>query len=195
MSSDYVWLCRAAAYGAPDSGRLWASMLSSIMIDELGMLQCKYEPCIYWKGCVGAEEDGWVIVACYVDDLLISGTETMVTWFKDEFQKHAKFGECGPADTFVGLAINHDSEGRVKLTAPGLIRKMIDRNSKYLTGRYAKKIPAVAGRTFTRATDAEFEEARHFPLPHIVGACLFLTQWCRPDCAAVTAMLSCHMHQ
>ena len=72
---------------------------------------------------------------------------------------------------------------------------MIDRNSKYLTGRYAKKIPAVAGRTFTRATDAEFEEARHFPLPHIVGACLFLTQWCRPDCAAITAMLSCHMQR
>ena len=27
----------------------------------------------------------------------------MVGWFKDEFQKHAKFGECRPADTFVGL--------------------------------------------------------------------------------------------
>ena len=195
MSSDYVWLCRAAAYGAPDSGRLWASMLSSIMIDELGMHQNKYEPCIYWKGCVGAEEDGWIIVACYVDDLLISGTETMVGWFKDEFQKHAKFGECGPADTFVGLAINFDSKGRVKLTAPGLIQKMVDRNSKYLSGRYAKKIPSAPGRTFSRATDAEFEEARHFPLPHIVGACLFLTQWCRPDCAAITAMLSCHMQR
>ena len=224
MSSDYVWLCRSACYGAPDSGRLWAMMLNSIMIDELGMMQNKYEPCIFWKGQVGAEmqrnpsagttadtagteaepstrthdstvENGWIIVTCYVDDLLCVGTESKVAWFKSEFEKHAKFGEYGKADTFVGLAISQDPQGRVKLSAPGLIHRMTERFKEYTAGRYAKKIPAVTGRTFNRATDDEFAAAKHFPLPHIVGACLFLTQWCRPDCAAVTAMLSCHMQR
>ena len=193
MSSDYVWLARSSCYGGPSAGREWNTMFVGILIDQLGFKQSTYEPCLFWIGEIGGPNE-WILLVIWVDDCLYVGTDTKVDWFVAEFQKHATFGEEGEASAFVGLAIDHSKEtGETKLSCPVLIDKLVRNMGEYLKGRYNRRTPARASRTYVKATDEEFEEAKHLPLPNIVGACLFASNWCRPDITSAVAMLSCHM--
>ena len=195
-NSDYVWLARSQAYGGPDAGRSWYFMLVAILVDDLGFQQSKYEPCLFWIGNVAdiSDDSEWLLLVVWVDDCLYVGTDKAVEWFVTEFQKHAKFGDEGEASAFVGLAFEYDADkGHTKISCPILIDKLVRNASDYLKGKYNRKTPAREGRIYTRATDEEYAEARHLPFPSIIGACLFASNWCRPDITAAIAMLSCHM--
>ena len=61
-----------AMQGHPESGKLWADMVNSVLQDELGFIPAAHEPCLY-KGNIGGKE---VLVARMVDDYAIGSADT-----------------------------------------------------------------------------------------------------------------------
>jgi hypothetical protein len=61
-----------AMQGHPESGKLWAEMVNSVLQDDLGFIPATHEPCLY-KGTVNGKE---VIVARMVDDYAIGSADT-----------------------------------------------------------------------------------------------------------------------
>jgi ribosomal protein L30/L7E len=61
-----------AMQGHPESGRLWAEMVNTVLQDELGFKATTHEPCLY-KGSINGKE---VLVARMVDDYAIGSEDT-----------------------------------------------------------------------------------------------------------------------
>jgi hypothetical protein len=88
--------------GHPESGRLWATMVNSVLIDELGLIPSMHEPNLY-RGIVDGKQ---VLVARMVDDYAIgSADETAAKKICDAINKkavteHLGVGTIGPSGAF-----------------------------------------------------------------------------------------------
>jgi len=64
-------LVKKNIYGMPDAGAIWFDMLSTFLLDDLGFMHCPIDRAVFRK-TTGL---GTVIIAAYVDDLLVIGTD------------------------------------------------------------------------------------------------------------------------
>ena len=99
-----------ALYGLKQAPRQWYAKLSTFLCDELSFISCPYEPCLYYKHY----RDIVLIIAVYVDDLLIAGNNIpAMQTVKVELSKRFEMKDLGEASEFLGLQITRD---RVKCT-------------------------------------------------------------------------------
>ena len=57
-------------YGLKQAGREWYMLLVNWLIEEIGLEQCKAEPCLFW---LMVEDEVSLMVGIHVDDIIISG--------------------------------------------------------------------------------------------------------------------------
>ena len=69
----FVYKLKKALYGLCQAPRAWYEKLNSCL-EMLGFIRCPYEPAVY----VRKEHDEMLIIAVYVDDLLITGSSIAV---------------------------------------------------------------------------------------------------------------------
>jgi hypothetical protein len=91
-----------AMQGHPESGRLWATMVNSVLIDELGLIPSTHEPNLY-RGIIDGKQ---VLVARMVDDYAIgSADETAAQKICDTINQkavteHLGIGTLSPNGAF-----------------------------------------------------------------------------------------------
>lgn len=75
-----VYKLKKALYGLRQAPRAWYAKLSSCL-EELGFERCPHEPAVYTR----RTNEGSLIIAVYVDDLLVTGSNAAMTVrFKEE---------------------------------------------------------------------------------------------------------------
>jgi len=69
-ASDHICMLLKALYGLKQAPRQWFAKINEFLCRNLSFESCPYDPCLY----IRRRSSGVVIIALYVDDLLISGS-------------------------------------------------------------------------------------------------------------------------
>ncbi|KAG7598928.1 Zinc finger CCHC-type [Arabidopsis suecica] len=114
-----VYKLNKALYGLRQAPRAWNNKLNQIL-KELNFMKCSKEPSLYQK----QENEHLLIVAVYVDDLLVTGTSLdQIVEFKKGMASKFEMSDLGLLTYYLGIEVlQHDK---------GIIMKQ---------GRYAEKI-------------------------------------------------------
>ena len=81
---DHVCKLLKAIYGLKQAHRMWHRKIDDFLLVELGFKTSRSDPCLYIK----REGDVIMIIALYVDDLLLAGTGlNAILWMKGELSK------------------------------------------------------------------------------------------------------------
>ena len=103
--NKFVCKLKEGLYGTKQGPRCWNHKINPFLIEELGFRASDADPCVYVK-----EADGFiVIIAIYVDDLLIAGNNTdAIKWLKSQLRSRFDMKDLGDARKCPGLEITRD---------------------------------------------------------------------------------------
>ena len=88
--------------------------IDDFLIADLGFMTTCSDPCI----CIKPHDSSIVIIALYVNDLLLAGSEIKATgWVKQELNKRFEMKDLGEAKLCIGFEIHRDrSQFKLRLT-------------------------------------------------------------------------------
>ena len=103
---DLVCRLKKSIYGLKQSPRCWNTALDS-HLKKMKFVQTKADPCIY----VFKDETETVIIAVYVDDILIAGTSNKkIAEVKAAIANRFEVKDMGELHYFLGVKIVRDSQ-------------------------------------------------------------------------------------
>ena len=116
---------RKALYGLKQASRAWYDLLSRTLIDD-GFSRSKIDACLFSKYNEEKEEQTYVLV--YVDDLLVlsthkEGCEDLKSLLINKFKEITE--QEGSKLSFIGLELQDDSEGNIRVSQKGYIEKLL----------------------------------------------------------------------
>jgi hypothetical protein len=115
--ADRILYClRKTMYGNVDAALRYFLKFELIVL-EMGLKQCKSDPCILYQENNTGEL--CLMIAVHVDDSLTAGRNSEVTRFMDEFEKHLKIEWLGPLTKHLAVwwEFCTDQEGEIFLKA------------------------------------------------------------------------------
>ena len=162
-------------YGCKQSAkRFWIKLLTILKL--MKFMRGAVDPCVYFRWSV----DELVIIASWVDDLLICGKEKAVMNVKKELFSHLKCDDVGELTEYVGCKITRDKDS-IQLTQPVLIQSLQDEFD--LPASMAKvTTPAVAGQILVKgAEESLVSDTEQSMYRSGVGKMMHLMRWSKPE--------------
>ncbi|CAN0023247.1 unnamed protein product, partial [Sphacelaria rigidula] len=92
-------------HGIKQGGRQWSRLLCRTLLEDVGMVQCEADPCVFKMGDAG---DVRVILVVHVDDILISGTEGNVQKVGKLLNDKFPTNNLGEFTWYMGCAVDRD---------------------------------------------------------------------------------------
>jgi hypothetical protein len=177
---------RASLYGLRTSGKSWYKTLRTYLLDQ-GLKPSQSDACLF------VSPDRSLIVAIYVDDLLLSSSDPQIAKdFIKTMNEHKTLGpewkvkNMGRPTHFLGLEINWNKYG-VKLTHTKMIERLAQR---FRVSTAPVWTPMLAHTTLEPNDDADTKPDHH-EYRSIVGSLNYMSSHgCRPDVAFVSKELS-----
>lgn len=117
-----VYKLYKALYGLRQAPRAWYAKLSKCL-ESMGLTRCPYEHAVYTK------KDGkeTLIVAVYVDDLLITGTNaSIISDFKAQMDKHFEMSDMGLLSYYLGIEVDQ-SKGVIELRQSAYAKRILEK--------------------------------------------------------------------
>jgi len=101
-----VCLLKKSLYGLKQAPRCWNEKFRNFMkISKFS--QSTADPCLF----ILHEKDEMVVVALYVDDLVITGNEKLIKWTKSKLSEHFDMKDLGDIKYILGIQVSRDSNG------------------------------------------------------------------------------------
>lgn len=178
-----------AIYGLKQGSRAWNEKLDKTLT-RLGLTRCKYDQCVYYH----MYEDSLIIIAVYVDDLLMFTNSTRLkTRLKQELMKEYEMKDLGEAKTCLGIQITRDREqGKIWLNQSKYIADILQRFG--MTNCNPARTPLEPGlrlnKDMSPKTQGERDEMTKHPYQSAVGSIMYACQGTRPDLAHAVSMVS-----
>ena len=114
---DFVLKLIRPIYGCKQSAkRFWIKLLT--VLNLMKFMRGAADPCVYFRWTA----DGLVLIASWVDDLLMCGKRESVMSVKKELFSHLTCDDVGELTEYVGCKIVRDKDS-IQLTQPVLIQK------------------------------------------------------------------------
>ncbi|CAA7050290.1 unnamed protein product [Microthlaspi erraticum] len=175
-------------YGLKQSGRMWYNRLSEYLLSK-GYVNNAICPCVFIK----KSSTGFVIIAVYVDDLNMIGTQKEIddarTHMKDEFEMK----DLGKTKFCLGLQIEHFQDGiflhQSNYTKRVLKRFYMDKATP-LSSPMVNRSLDVNKDPFRPIEDSEEMLGPEVPYMSAIGALMYLANCTRPDIAFATNLLA-----
>lgn len=115
-----VYKLRKALYGLRQAPRAWYAKLNQCLTD-LGFKRCPYENAVYTKG----EGDQCLIIAVYVDDILITGARVeSIGEFKKHMGEKFEMTDLGKLSYYLGIEVER-GEQCIKLKQSSYATKIL----------------------------------------------------------------------
>lgn len=176
---------KKSIYGLKQASRAWYQKLDQSLC-EMGLQRSKVDPCIYFK----SDAEGIIIIAVYVDDLLIlSNNEKQKKRLKTQLKKQFNMKDLGKAHFILGFEICKDSKNETISVDQSLyLKNMLKRFG--MEDCKKASTPFALGQILTKDMSPKSEEEREtmkkVPYREAVGCLLYASQGTRPDiCHAV----------
>jgi hypothetical protein len=177
-----VCLVRKSLYGFKQSARLWNRKLRRFL-KKIGFYQLHSDHCVYIN-----KETG-VILAMWVDDLIIFGKSRVeVDKMKDQLRSEFEMKDLGPLRYFVGILVQRDRERRtLRIDQSGYVDMILQRFDMENSTPVAT--PIATGTRLVNATDNdEIIDAK--PYQSMVGSQMYAMLCTRPDIAFAVSQVS-----
>ena len=169
-----VWKLKKSLYGLKQSPRNWNKKFNKL-VTTFGLIRSIADPCIYY----GNGQKGRLLLAIYVDDILVAGQpENVVTELLD-FMRAAFEIKIEEPTCFLGLELNVDRRsGRIRVNQQGYIRNMLARFGM----ENCNKAPT-PGEVQIRKHQLTNDETFGVPFPYrqAIGCLLYAATHTRPD--------------
>jgi len=182
-----------ALYGLADAPSLWNGHLHSALT-EMGLTRSQWDTCLYVKNGSndGGTDDG-LMVALWVDDMLVSGSEAGYKQLIEHLHaRKFKFKELGDARVFLGLEIERDRDkGTIEVSQRGYIGQMLEDFG--MANCKARSVPISPGAVLSRdqcpTTEQQRRDMAGIPYGALIGKLIHLAKWSRGDiCVAVSTL-------
>ena len=178
-----------AMYGLKQAGRQWNLKLHQAFI-EIGLNQSKRDECIYYL----CKDNKIVIVAVYVDDLLILGNDSkMKNELKKELESRFKMKDLGELQYILGIRVTRDrKEGKLWLDQSKYLEEVLSKFN--MANCNPTKTPLSPSEKLTKEmcpkSTNEVQNMENVPYQEAVGSLMYACQGTRPDLAYSLALLS-----
>ena len=169
------------------------SLIFPKVLLNFGLQRRQVDDCYFWFYSAGQ----WARVLVYVDDVFYSSNSTQ--WrlkFEKYFQSHFDSDKMGIVLTALGAQIKRDPNLELSINLTKFITNFCEEvftrtgtrpNNKPTMCPNSTKHPS----TFARAENGKLSKAAaKFPMREIVGSCLWIVGWYRPDIAWTVGILS-----
>ena len=180
-----VYRLYKALYGLRQAPRAWYAKLSQCL-EEMGLSRCPYEHAVYIK----KEGEESLIVAVYVDDLLITSTSVgIIERFKKEMSSHFDMSDLGRLSYYLGIEV-YQGEGYIKLKQTSYAKKVLEKAG--LNDCNPTKYPMDPKLLITKDGDGKVVNPTEFK--SLVGGLRYLVHT-RPDLAYSVGIVSRFMER
>jgi hypothetical protein len=170
-----------ALYGLKRAPKAWNSTFTEWALGK-GFRQADAEPCIF------VHQEERVMLAVYVDDLLIAAEDMVsLTRFQDLLKEKFKTRDMGVPTYFLGMNVEFDERMRwVHLTQTTYVDALLEKYNEYL--KSPRTLPIVSGVVLSKEQSVAKPSIK--PYASLVGALLFLSVCTRPDISYAVGVLA-----
>ncbi|UYV66573.1 hypothetical protein LAZ67_4002149, partial [Cordylochernes scorpioides] len=181
---EKVCRLKKAIYGLKQAGIVWHEKLDT-ELKNLGLKQLQSDNCVYIK-----HDEGILLVAIYVDDLIIAAErEDTLKSFKESMKRLFKIKDLGGINCCLGIRIQMKEDGSISIDQERYIEELL---AKYRM-KEAKPIstPMDSNSKLTKISsiEGENEPVKKVEYQSLIGSLIYLSVSTRPDIAyAVSAL-------
>jgi hypothetical protein len=188
-----------ALYGLKQSPKHWADLLSKTLTD-MGYKRANFDSCLYTYKCPKTKRE--INIACYVDDLLVSGCTEFIDELVATLQKRFTVRDMGEAKTFLGMEIERDRKKRTLTIKQSTYIKNIAEKFD-VQNSHKSSIPMDPGYKPTKSDkQSDKNKAENRPdydmfvteYRSIIGSCMYAQMLTRPDIAFTVSALSKYLN-
>ena len=162
-------------YGLKQSPRCWNEALDKYLV-SLGFNQSTSDPCVY------TSKDGSVILAVYVDDIILATkNECQMKEIKQKISNKFSATDMGELSYFLGVTVDQNtSQDCVWIGQPSYTKRIIEKFN--MENCKPVSTPVEMGVKLSKASDNDgiIDQNRY---QSAVGSLLYLSIWTRPDIA------------
>lgn len=204
-------------YGLKQSGHIFASVLHSFLVDDLGMSRLISDKCAFVKSGnpnmwdadksatssadTKAKEKGkldpngtQLTLLTYVDDITIMGNKAQVQWVMGKLRARFEVQELetGDIEFILSMAIKRDRKAGTLTLNQSLAIEKIAKGLDITTENHSVTT-AMKVTPMTKLTEPESDKGTaDFPYLSVVGALLHVSQCTRPDISYAVGSLARH---
>jgi hypothetical protein len=175
-------------YGLKQSGRMWYNRLKEFLLNK-GYSNNDDCPCVF----IRKSSTGFYIIAVYVDDLNIIGTELDINEVRDYLKMEFKMKDLGKTKFCLGLQLEHLPTG-ILVHQSTYVQKILE---KFNMNKYYSSKTLIVVRTLENGSDPfqprqEGEEVLGSEYPNLssIGVLMYLVNNTRPDIAFAVNLLA-----
>ncbi|CAM9597236.1 unnamed protein product, partial [Sphacelaria rigidula] len=173
-------------YGIKQAGRQWSRLLCETLLEDVGMVQCEADPCVFEMEDAG---DVRVILFVHVDDIFISGSEEYVGKVGKILDNKFPTNNLGEVTWYMGCAVDNEwDRGTLSVTQTTFTDTLLKR----FEVRGYSEIPASVS-VKLGPTPGEDKKVNR-PYRNAVGGLMWLGTVARPDIANSVRVLAPQSH-
>lgn len=182
-TSNKVCKLLKSLYGLKQSPRQWYLKMHEFLL-QIGFTSSLNDPCLYIRHL----PSGIVLIALYVDDLLIAGSSlTEVESIKKKLNHRFEMKNMGEAKVILGIEISRDRENRrLFINQSEYTQNVLERFGMTNSNPVATPMD----RSYNESVAQESEPAHNVPYMQAIGSLMYLMITTRPDIAFAIGKLS-----
>ena len=186
-SSNANKVCKLlkSLYGLKQSPRMWYFKMHEFLLG-IGFISSPNDPCLYFRH----SSSGIVLIALYVDDLLIAGSSrSEIKFIKDKLSQRFEMKDMGAAKVILGIEILRDrSNRRLFINQSEYTKNILERFGMI----NSKPVATPMDRSYHDKVIENSEAAGNVPYRQVIGSLMYLMITTRPDIAYAIGKLSQH---
>lgn len=168
-----------ALYGLKQTSRVYNMKLSEAL-NNFGLVKSAADSCVFHM----LKDDEMLVVAIYVDDLLIFSNNTkLMTKLKTFLTSTFKMKDIGKSRYVLGIQITRKSDGSVLIDQSAYVNELLARYG--MSDANPVSTPMDCNQVLTREmcakNDDDVEKLKNVPYQEVIGSILYLAQVSRPD--------------
>ena len=196
LENECIKLVRSM-YGNVDAALRWQKCFVKTCIDPEGEIQCEQsqvDPCLLFK----RNEEGQVVllIVCYVDDVLLSGTIEEIKKFKEQFKRKYKITELGNMKKHLGMWYewNSDEEGPyIKVTMDAMLEDIIYKYKETTGQEVSDQVSPGYPNKCLKKTEEESKIVKEKEYRSLVGKILYYVNKMDIPCSNAIRELAQHL--
>jgi hypothetical protein len=186
-----VCLLKKALYGLKQSGRQWYKKLDE-NLQKLNLRPLSTDKCIYMRKTRRGNEGNMVLIAVYVDDIIIaSNSMEEINNLKENLAKIFQMKDMGQIKYCLGIEFNV-KKNKVTMSQKKYVDDLLKRfgmeNSKEVSTPMDPNVKL--SKEMCPKTEKEKEEMTRCPYQNLIGSLMYLSVSTRPDISYAVSCLS-----
>ena len=172
-SKDWVFNVPRNIYGGKDSGRVWYLYLKA-KLESIGFKRSDHDDCVFFKGNA--------MYVLYTDDSILVGPDQkeLDSILKEIQSTGLDITSEDGIEDFLGVTIDHHSDGTIHLTQKRLIQSILDDLGLTSPNVKCHSTPMSSSKLLSRHPNSpDFDGS--FDYRRVIGKLLFLEKSSRPD--------------